>query len=49
MVAARDWFGDGSLFVVDVPLACCALETQAAAGQRPEVPLADLPAGPASW
>lgn len=26
----RDWFGDGSVHVLDVPLACCALESQAA-------------------
>jgi len=45
MVGARDWFGDGSLFVVDVPLACCALETQAAAAQRPEMALDELPDG----
>lgn len=45
MVAARDWFGDGSLYVVDVPLACCALETQAATGERTGVPLEDIPEG----
>ena len=27
----RDWFGDGSVVVLDIPLACCALESQAAA------------------
>ena len=47
MVAARDWFGDGSLYVVDVPLACCALETQAAAGERAEVPVNTIPDGAA--
>jgi NADH-quinone oxidoreductase subunit B len=26
-----DWYGDGSLFVLDVALACCALEFDAAA------------------
>ena len=26
-----DWYGDGSLYVVDIALACCALEFQAAA------------------
>lgn len=31
MTVARDWFDDGSLYVVDLPLACCALETQSAA------------------
>lgn len=25
-----DWYGDGSLVLVDVPLACCALEVAAA-------------------
>lgn len=42
---ARDWYGDGSLYVVDLPLACCALETQAAAGDRPGVDPADIPDG----
>lgn len=42
---ARDWYGDGSLYVVDLPLACCALETQAAAGGRPGVEPADIPDG----
>lgn len=32
MLQAKDWFGDSSVYVVDVPLACCALESQAAAG-----------------
>lgn len=45
MLAARDWFEDGSVYVVDVPLACCALETQAAAGARPEIDAAAVPAG----
>jgi NADH-quinone oxidoreductase subunit B len=26
-----DWYGDGSLYVVDIALACCALEFEAAA------------------
>ncbi len=43
MVAARDWFGDGSVFVIDVPLACCALETQTAAGERGCLPIAEIP------
>ena len=34
----RDWFGDASVYVLDVPLACCALESQAAAGSRPVAP-----------
>lgn len=42
MTVARDWFGDGSVFVVDVPLACCALETQAAA-RGVAVPVAAVP------
>ena len=29
-----DWYGDGSLFVVEVALACCALEVEAAAYAR---------------
>lgn len=29
-----DWFGDASLYVLDVPLACCALESQEAAAGR---------------
>ncbi len=47
MLTARDWFDDGTVFVVDVPLACCALETQAAARGRAEVDLAAVPAGAA--
>lgn len=39
---ARDWFDDGSVFVIDVPLACCALETQAATRGRL---VADVPKG----
>lgn len=45
MISARDWFGDASVFVVDVPLACCALESQAAAGERPEVDSDQIPEG----
>lgn len=45
MVAARDWFDDGSVYVVDVPLACCALETQAAAGSRDGVAIDEIPRG----
>ena len=29
-----DWYGDGSLHVLDVALACCSLEFDAAAGPR---------------
>ncbi|HJE52020.1 MAG TPA: proton-conducting membrane transporter [Tessaracoccus flavescens] len=45
MLAARDWFGDASVFVVDVPLACCALETQTAAQGRFAVDAAAIPEG----
>lgn len=34
-----DWFGDRSLVVIDIALACCALEVEVAAA---EVPLTDL-------
>ena len=41
-----DWDGDGSLVVVDVALACCALEYEAAAGLRANhLDLAAAPAG----
>jgi NADH-quinone oxidoreductase subunit B len=30
-----DWYGDGSLWVLDVALACCTLEFDAAAMRRP--------------
>jgi NADH-quinone oxidoreductase subunit B len=33
-----DWYGDGSLYVVDIALACCALEFQAAAVGVPAAP-----------
>lgn len=45
MLTARDWFDDGRVYVVDVPLACCALETQAAVQGRPAVELSAVPAG----
>ena len=44
-----DWYGDGSLWVLDVALACCTLEFDAAA-MRPElverrdIAMRDLPA-----
>ncbi|MBK7821875.1 MAG: proton-conducting membrane transporter [Tessaracoccus sp.] len=44
MLRARDWFDDGSVFVVDIPLACCALETEAAAEGRGERDARDIPA-----
>ncbi len=28
MVSLRDWFGDGSVLVLGVPLDCSAMETQ---------------------
>jgi NADH-quinone oxidoreductase subunit B len=39
-----DWYGDGSLYVVDVGLACCALEFDAAALSVSAMP-AELPPG----
>lgn len=39
-----DWYGDGSLHVLDVALACCSLEFDAAAGDRRAV-VAEPPAG----
>lgn len=43
-----DWYGDGSTYVVDVGLACCTLEFEAAAHGRIRAGierLEDLPAG----
>ena len=42
-----DWYGDGSTYVVDIGLACCTLEFEAAAGSRSPVvrSLEDLPVG----
>lgn len=37
---ALDWFGDRSLVVVDIGLACCVLELDAAAGTPNEVEIA---------
>lgn len=45
MLQARDWYSDGSLYVVDLPLACCALETQSAAHGRPVVDTSVIPEG----
>jgi NADH-quinone oxidoreductase subunit B len=36
-----DWYGDGSVYVVNVALACCALEFEAAAQGVPEVAMPD--------
>jgi NADH-quinone oxidoreductase subunit B len=33
-----DWYGDGSLYVLDIALACCALEFEAAASGIPDAP-----------
>lgn len=41
MVLARDWFGDGEVYVYDLPLACCALESQAAIQSPSLAPLPD--------
>jgi NADH-quinone oxidoreductase subunit B len=43
-----DWYGDGSVYVVDVGLACCTLEFEAAAHDRRPAQIgspADLPSG----
>jgi len=41
-----DWYGDATLLVVDVGLACCTLEFEAAASARPAVvPEGPLPTG----
>jgi NADH-quinone oxidoreductase subunit B len=43
-----DWYGDGSAYVVDVGLACCTLEFEAAARHRSRAPIsspAELPPG----
>jgi NADH-quinone oxidoreductase subunit B len=39
-----DWYGDGALYVLDVGLACCALEFDAAALSMAALP-AELPTG----
>lgn len=46
MLQAVDWFGDGSVYVVDVALACCALESQAAIGARKGIDISQLPPDP---
>lgn len=45
MLQAVDWFDDASVFVIDVALACCALESQSAAGGRRHVPVDEVPPG----
>ncbi|MGI3782847.1 MAG: NADH-quinone oxidoreductase subunit B [Janthinobacterium lividum] len=37
-----DWYGDSSLHVLDVALACCSLEFDAAAGPRAGAPVEPL-------
>ncbi|RRD47045.1 NADH-quinone oxidoreductase subunit B [Tessaracoccus sp. OH4464_COT-324] len=44
-MAAVDWFADRSVYVVDLALACCALESQAALAARPRVELTQIPDG----
>lgn len=39
MLRWLDWYGDGSLYVVNIALACCALEFEAAAEGVPAVSL----------
>jgi NADH-quinone oxidoreductase subunit B len=39
-----DWYGDGSLHVLDVALACCSLEFDAAAGSA-AAPVVEPPVG----
>ncbi|WP_375433084.1 NADH-quinone oxidoreductase subunit B [uncultured Friedmanniella sp.] len=41
----RDWYGDGSLHVLEVGLACCVLELEAAAWAVGAELVADLPDG----
>lgn len=38
-----DWYGDGRLLVADLGLACCTLEFEAAAMDRREVAVTDVP------
>ena len=40
-----DWYGDGSLHVLEIGLACCALELDAAALQSGVLPTSVPPAG----
>lgn len=44
MLQAVDWFDDGSVFVVDLALACCALESQSALAGCSAVALDQVPA-----
>jgi NADH-quinone oxidoreductase subunit B len=40
-----DWYGDGSVVLVDIPLACCGLEVEAAIPATAVEVEADAPAG----
>lgn len=40
-----DWFGDGSVLVTDVALACCALEFEAAWGSADRPTVTEVPPG----
>lgn len=44
MLQAVDWYGDGTVFVVDLALACCALESQSALDGRPAASVEAIPA-----
>ena len=41
----RDWYGDGSLHVLEIGLACCAIELEAAAFAAGADPVKELPYG----
>lgn len=43
VVRVQDWYGDGRLLVADLGLACCTLEFEAAALERPLVDPAEVP------
>ncbi len=45
MVRGWDWYGDGSVVLVDIPLACCGLEIEAAIPETAVEVEADSPAG----
>lgn len=45
MSYVKDWFGDSSVYVLDVPLACCAIETQAAARAAGGQQVSEVPDG----
>ncbi len=44
MVRGWDWYGDGSVVLVDIPLACCGLEIEAAIPDTAVEVDADAPA-----